>query len=255
MFPAALLRTPTFVMGCPRSGTTFVGELLGSHSCVVYWNEPPEIMAYCPRVFRREVAFEEARAFYHEVYGRWLGEQRLDGVARFAEKCPRHVLVLPFLARAFPEGRFIHVVRDGRAVVSSLIRTGWLANTPDAPGGHRARYYVPRDRRERFEVTTEAGRAALVWDIYVRAGMAGRTLAPDRYVEVRYEDVLRAPDEWGGRLLRFMGLSMEGGVARFVRRTRRDRDAAWRRELGAPDRAMVEETAGDLLEELSYGDQ
>lgn len=251
--PETLLRAPIFVTGCPRSGTTFVGTLLGAHPRVAYWNEPPDIMAYCPRVFLGEVTFEEARAFYRDVYLRWLRGQHLDGVTHFAEKCPRHVLVLPFLVRAFPEGRVVHVLRDGRAVANSLVRTGWLSDTPAAPGGHRARYYVPPGRRECFETTTDAGRAALVWDIYVRAGLAARALGPARYMEIRYEDVLGDPELWTARLLRFIGLPMADPVVRFLDRTRRDRDGAWRRELEPAAQAAVEEMAGQLLGELGYG--
>jgi len=105
-------------------------------------------MEYSPRIFSGEVSFEQARAFYLDVYSRWLAKDGSWRTRRFAEKCPRHALVVPFLAEAFPDATFIHVVRDGRAVASSLLKTGWLDGRTQ---GRRARYYVPGARREWFE--------------------------------------------------------------------------------------------------------
>ncbi len=247
-----LLRAPVFVMGCPRSGTTFVGEVLGAHPRVAYLNEPPEIMTYTSRVFRGEASAADAAAFYAGVYRTWLARRRLWGVRRFVEKCPRHVFVLDFLARAFPRARFVHVVRDGRAVVSSLVKTGWLARGDGTAAGQAARYWVPDALRDRFEAANHAGRASLTWDLYVRAGLAGRALGPARYLELRYETLLAEPETRTAELLRFLGLRMGSAVREFLDRTRRDRDGAWRDELAPGDRVEVESTVGALLRELGY---
>ncbi len=248
-----LLRAPVFVVGCPRSGTTFVGEVLSAHPRVIYLNEPPEIMAYCPRVYGGNVSAEEAAAFYRTVYRRALGRRRLWGVRRLAEKCPRHVFVLPFLGGAFPAARFIHVLRDGRAVVNSLVKTGWLGRGPAGADGSRARYWVPALLREEFERTTDAGRASLAWDLHVRAGLAGRRFGPRRYVEIRYEDMLAEPERSAADLLRFAGLALDPAVGRFLDGVRRERTAAWQRELAPADRTHVETAAGALLQTLGYG--
>ena len=249
---ARLLRAPVFIIGCPRSGTTFVGELFGSHPAVAYWNEPPAIMAYCPRVFLGAVPETEAARFYRTAYRRWLRRRSLRGVRRFVEKCPRHVFVVPFLARIFPGARFVHVVRDGRAVASSLVRTGWLGGESTSGDGTRARYWVPADRRHTFETTSDVGRASMAWDLYVRAGLLGRHLGPERYTEIRYEDLLSDTVSATTRLLAFVGLPMDEAVQRFLDGVRRERTAAWRTELGEGSRREVETMAAELLAGLGY---
>jgi hypothetical protein len=111
---------------------------------------------------------------------------------------------------------------------------------------------VPAAERARFEAATDAGRAALTWEAFVRAGLEGRRVAPDRYFEVRYEDLLADPQAWARRVLAFAGVEMDRAVARFVERARRDRQVAWTRELAGDDRVAVETLAGGLLRELGY---
>jgi hypothetical protein len=112
---------------------------------------------------------------------------------------------------------------------------------------------VPAALREEFERTTDAGRALLAWDLHVRAGLVGRRFGTGRYVEIRYEDLLADPKENAALLLRFAGLDVDPAVSRFLDGIRRERTAAWQRELAPADRAHVETAVGALLETLGYG--
>src|SRR5204863_4729315 len=91
--------------------------------------------------------------------------------------------------RAYPDARAVHVVRDGRDVVCSLLERGWLSadrsGGDDArlPYGADARFWVPPEERAEFERASDAGRAAWAWRAYVTAAGAPR----DRVLEVRYE--------------------------------------------------------------------
>ena len=72
-----------------------------------------------------------------------------------------------------PRRVIVHIVRDGRDVVCSLLEKPWLrreqAEADDAgvPYGAYARFWVEPERREEFETASDARRAAWVWRSYV----------------------------------------------------------------------------------------
>jgi hypothetical protein len=265
----ALLNAPLFVVGCPGSGTGGVGRILGAHPRVVYWDRASDLVPHGARVLRGEVGAEEGRALYLDVCRRWLRTRSLASIQRFALGCSGHALLVPFLARAFPDARLLHVLRDGRVVARSLAARSVVTcsrleasvsvglDGRDVREACRDRSWVPADLRAEFEAGAPAARAALTWVIHVRAALQGRAVAADRYFEVRYEDLVADPIGWGGRVLAFAGVGMDPTVERALRRIelqpRADPAADVRGEERRRDeRALVEARAGDLLRELGY---
>ena len=179
-----------FIIGCPRSGTTWVQLLLARHPLVATAPET-QIFAYYLDHFRRQWRHEhEGPGRKHQGgagLSRLLSEddflalcgrtathvldkiaERSPGATVVAEKSPRHALEAEFIQRVFPEAYFLHVVRDPRDTAASLLAAGrsWA---PWAP--HNA---------------VAAGR---LWLNCVEG--ARRVAGSDRYKEVRYE-TLRA---------------------------------------------------------------
>jgi hypothetical protein len=251
----ALLGAPLFVVGCPGSGTGLVGEILAAHGRIEYCDDQPDAAPYGWRLARGEVAASEARAFYLDAWRRRLSGRSPSSIDLFAVRGLGHALVVPFLAREFPDGRILHVLRDGRAVARVLASRAAEARAPDARPLADRDYldtaWVPAGRRAAFEAATTAGRAALAWAIHVRAGLEGRAVAPDRYFEVRYEDLLADPAGWGGRVLSFAGVEMERGVERVLERIQ-SRSTAEKPQDGLDAHGLVEAEAGDLLRQLGY---
>ena len=74
---------------------------------------------------RRNLTVEDATPAVCESFrGSAARQLRMQGKPRFLAKytgVPR----IQFTQRAFPDARFVHVLRDGRAVVNSLIRVPW----------------------------------------------------------------------------------------------------------------------------------
>src|SRR5205814_2133026 len=94
---------------------------------------------------------------------------------RGVEQTPETAFVLAAGLRAYPQARAVHVVRDGRDVVCSLLERGWLsagrAGGDDArlPYGAEARFWVEPDERLAFARETGAARAAWGWSTYLTA--------------------------------------------------------------------------------------
>jgi Sulfotransferase family len=141
--PYELLRV--FIVGCPRSGTTLLQALLGANREVASFPEshlflkPRGVRSRLAGGWRTRMGLErfartvEAGALY-ESRRFALGQrpyQRdfirlLDQITRarqkrvWIEKTPNHVLNIPEIRKLAPSSRFVHLIRDGRAVVASL---------------------------------------------------------------------------------------------------------------------------------------
>src|SRR4051812_26550035 len=266
---------PFFIVGCGRSGTTILRLLFNAHPDVAI---PPEsqfigrLVASWPRMITADGI--DADAIVRTI-GRRLDHMELDrdvvrtrlralrdrtpraaaeaifgivaeraGKPRWADKTPNQVEEIPTIAGVFPEARFIHVIRDGRDVaLSYLDRSFGPANVWDA---------------------------ARQWDRQVRAGVRdGRPLA-NRYLEVRYERLVKRPEESLEQLCRFVDLEPRPEMLRFSERGGADLSDAergnhpnasrpitmglrdWRKEMEPRDVEAFEAVAGPLLSELGY---
>jgi hypothetical protein len=238
-----------FVIGSPRSGTTFLAGAIGSLSGFVDLGEVAPLKAAVP-----ELAELEPRAAARRMR-RILGLARrvgLVGAVRAVEQTPELAHVVRIIPLAYPKARIVHIVRDGRDVACSLIDKPWLrrdqARSDDAglPYGSYARFWVEPDRRDEFEAATDARRAAWVWRRYVSAARSA-----ERALEVRYEELVESPKIVAASLARHLDVPVEplvvgldrahaGSVGRF----RTDLDEA---QLGD-----VMDEAGVLLRELGY---
>lgn len=239
-----------FVLGCPRSGTSFLASSIGSLPGFVDLGEVHPVKAAVPRLSHVEP--EEAAPVLRRILTR---TRRLGLVAglRAVEQTPETAFVAPALAVAFPDARFVHVVRDGRDVVCSLLERGWLSagrsggDDVGAAYGPSSRFWVEPWREPEFGAASDTRRAAWAWRAYVSAGRA--LDAPVH--EVRYEAMVREPDETAAALAGFLAESPAPLVARL--RTAHARSVGrFRAELSAGQLAEIEAEAGTLLRGLGY---
>jgi sulfotransferase family protein len=239
-----------FVVGSPRSGTTFTGGAIGSQPGWVDLGELPILKAAVPRIWELPVDEQAAEVRRMVEIVRALGLVR--GL-RAVEQNPETAYVLAGALEAYPEAKAVHVIRDGRDVVCSLLERGWLradrggADDAQQAYGSHVRFWVEPERREEFETASEARRAAWAWRRYVSAAR----VAPERTVELRYEALVDDPSGEADRLADALdsepaplraafGAVHAGSVGR------------WRRDLTAEQIADVEAEAGALLTGLGY---
>ena len=165
---------------------------------------------------------------------------------RAGDKTPYYVLWLPALARAFPEMRFVHIIRDGRDVAASLIEADF------GPAG--------------------IGEAAFYWRKRVVAGRrAGAALGCRRYLEVRYEDLVGDPERVLREVCSFVDLPFDGTMLGYFEHPERAIGSttvpgqhanlrlpptaglrSWRESLTPTQLALADAVAGDALVDLGY---
>ncbi len=239
-----------FVVGSPRSGTTFTGRTLGSLPGFVDLDEVQPWKAAIPELLGKpdEVVAQRLRRILQRV--RILG---LAGGLRGVEQTPETSFVLAAALRAYPDAVAVHVVRDGRDVATSLLERGWLsaertgADDARLPFGSHARFWVEAGREEEFTRVSDATRAAWAWRRYVTAAGA----APERTVVVRYEQLVTEPAAAAAPVAARLGVDPELVTAVFAQA--HDASAGrWRSGLTPDQLADVEREAGAELAELGY---
>lgn len=155
---------------------------------------------------------------------------------------------IPLLAAAFPDARFVELIRDGRAVAASLRRVDWW---PDSQLWWRA------------DVTPRAAEAAGAdpWELCARAwveeasaarlGLAG--LGSGRVLSTTYERFVAAPLEVLEEVARFARVEPDDRWRRRLASVRfPDRNQAWRAELPASAVATVERVQAEALGAHGY---
>ncbi len=254
---------PIVVGGCDRSGTTLLRATLDCHPAVA---AGPESWVFVykikPRWLAAEYGFDasfvetlraESRGLA-EFVDRFMDEfRRRENKAIWCEKSPRNVLRFDYILRHFPKARLIHIIRDGRDVACSLrnhpkrIRVG---NT-----------YVPNT------VSRPIGSCINHWVRYVSAGLRHR--GDERYMEVRYEDLVRDYEGTTKAICRHCGLDwspqllerekIQGGRADTEIVNTEVRDplyqsavGRWREDLNGEEQRLVSAKAGRLLHLLGY---
>jgi hypothetical protein len=239
-----------FVVGSPRSGTTFTASGIGSLPGFVDLDEVQPWKAAIPELVGREDD-EVARRLR-----RILERVRMLGLARGlrgVEQTPETSFVLAAALRAYPEAVAVHVIRDGRDVAASLLERGWLsaartgADDARLAFGPHARFWVEPGREDDFDRASDATRAAWAWRRYVTAAGA----VPDRTVEVRYEQLVADPAAAAAPVAAALGVDASLVIEAFG--AIHDRSAGrWRRDLDADQLADVEREAGAALVALGY---
>jgi len=231
-----------FVVGCPRSGTTFVGRAIGGLPGFVDFGEVTPWKAALPE----QPSAAELRTILDRI--RRIG---LAWGLRGVEQTPETAHVLDAALEAYPQALAVHVVRDGRDVVCSLLERGWLTAATEGQDdarltyGSEPRFWVEPERREEFAQVSDARRCAWAWRRYV--GAVQTSGAGDRLLEIRYEALAGVADG----LAEFLGADVPS-THRSLDRFRDSSIGRWRRELTSEQLADVEAEAGPLLADLGY---
>lgn len=243
----------TVIVGCPRSGTTWLGQMLLAHPAVTGINEGETSLFLClgdlfANISRTDgtglsayvdvATFEAAvRQFCDRLIEEAVRHDHPDA-AVFVERTPAHAFVLRRIARLYPDAAVVHIVRDGRDVARSLAELSFGA--PSVRAGAQA-----------WVRTLDAVQAT--------------AHALSTFREVRYEDVLLDPVAGVCALFEWLGLLVDDGVRARVTAAAAGRVSAfgttgpvgtgkWR-TLSAVDIADIYLVAGDALVRHGYASE
>lgn len=162
-----------------------------------------------------------------------------------------------FISSIFPDARFVHVLRDGRAVVQSLMKIPFWRerdrrHRPAWRNGLTERDLADWERHERSPLAL----AAVQWRRVIESTRKeAASHAPDRYAEISYEQFVAEPQQVLDGIAEFCGLPSSTRADEFLQNRLRTRDMnwQWRERFNSREIAMLNELMNDLLERLGYG--
>jgi hypothetical protein len=267
-----------FLVGHPRSGTTFLGRLLGTHPCIGYWEEPGllhtavtlldrltilsrhlvldagvDIFSLTKVATREQLVLDPQRRqeadhlaltlVRDQVRGLQSEFQRRADKQILLEKTPTQVLALDCLTRIFPRAKAVHIVRDPRDVAASTLalvrQLGWPS-------------WLSRSGPDPVRVVGQQ------WSRFAARGIsAQRQLGSSSLFTLRYEQLIFGTEETLRSLLQFLGVAWSPELDRFLASgfgggIQTSMSGVWRRLLSPEQIEVVEEETSDLMAQYGY---
>ena len=219
---------PVFIIGAPRSGTSVLGWALAQHGN--FWTSRESDLLF--NLYGKNHLWDAYRAatsrpegcwlFEHEIFHRelfaylGLGVNALftsrSGGRRWVEQTPVNTFLTEILFDMFPGARFIHMLRDGRDVVHSMMNF------------HRR---FPGKSREELIASGEVpdwGRdfrhACNTWALFVTTAVRECERFPERCLTVRHHELTNDPDAQFRKIFAFLGEAYDEQTAGFYRSNR-----------------------------------
>jgi tetratricopeptide (TPR) repeat protein len=204
--PAATVTGPVFIVGLPRSGTTLVERVLGSHSRIHAAGELTALSEALTAVMVRTSGLER---FTRDQYIGALGsfdptairdEYLKRSAARrgdkmlFTDKQPTNFYYCPLILRAFPGARIVHVTRHPLAACHAIYKTRFQGTYP---------FSYDIDELGDFYIG------------YRRLMAHWHAILPGRILDLAYEDLVKDQESTTRRLLGHLDLAMEPACLEF----------------------------------------
>ncbi|UCE60762.1 MAG: sulfotransferase [Phycisphaerales bacterium] len=242
-----MIRSPVFIVGSERSGTTVLRLMLDHHPKVALFFEfefavdlisPdgvfPSLELYhdylsTDRVFQSAHVEVDPRLDYCNLVDSFLGQKRArDGKEVVGATVHRNFDRLPYV---WPDARFIHILRDGRDVARSVVPMGWAGNA-----WRGAQWWIDAER---------------MWE-----RMRG-LLEASRWIDVRYEELIGDSRGTLSRVCEFIGVDFDEAIYEYAKTSSYPlpdptKVFQWRTKSPPRELRLLEGRIGDMLTQRGY---
>ncbi|MCP4607893.1 MAG: sulfotransferase [Planctomycetes bacterium] len=286
------IEKPIFIIGAGRSGTTILYKLMSTHPDVCWFSgltdRYPRFsqLAMIHRIldfpfigrrlklniiksarFGLGLSPTEAGIIYHSYCGfehakktteadinkemeakfkkvidqhlRWTGKKR------FLSKQTANTQRIRLINEMFPDAHYIHIIRDGRGVASSLFHVNWWNDTDIWWLGHKSRTWE-ESGNEKIEL------CALQWKHNVDEILQNKYLFEERYLEIRYEELIEDVKSTFTRITDFCGLARAEKFTELLPATLYNPTHKWKEALTEQQKLILNKTLEESLIQLGY---
>ena len=190
---------------------------------------------------------EEMAAYFRKKI---LTVQNLWGRPRFVEKTLLNCFRVRLLNSIFPDAKFIHIIRDGRAVAFSILNKIKIA------GDSNPLFYVgfkdilgDKYQLERSELYNYG----LAWSEFVRKAREASAVAQGRYYEMRYENLVREPYKELRKIIDFCELDWYGEFKEKIPPTQ-NMNEKWKQKASKEQHTELQESTFNLRQTLGMAE-
>jgi len=211
------IQNAIFIIGCDRSGTTFLGSLIGAHSqCIVTPESQFKVDCYSKeeqtsfdpkkafqkiketkrfKIWDTDISFTEAEYtniknypdLILKIVEKYNIEKQQKTTAKiWVDHTPINVEYVDLLKKLYPNAKFLHIIRDGRGVAASFKNVTW----------------GPKSMQD----------IANFWLAKLAYGFAYERKYPQNILSVRYEDILENTENTIKKITDFIGIEYESSM-------------------------------------------
>ena len=264
-----------FVVGCQRSGTTLMGQVIGAHPSALLVDETDEVYSQIRAIFDADdngLKRELIATLRQSGIAKYRGQERSENTEAdtLVLQAPNLTWSHAQIARSFPGARVVCMLRDVRAVVVSMQNLPNIPFVENQIRFFRQSGFIENDfpdecQRLVDEDTPMAVKMALVAKIKMSLAENFRAFGIP-VLEVRYEDLILESRETVTRVMRHIGLPFDESCLAHERKmlgcgpgdTARTRSidqssiAKWHGQLGRDVEDAIWEAVGDFFEDFGY---
>ena len=211
-----------FLISQMRGGSTLLQNILGNHPDVHTLPEPWIALPTLYAMYSRKIDKKEYKTEYNPFWARTAvrafvqrlpkgDEDYLEGLRRaysywyecamagskkryFLDKGPRYYLIIPELMKVFPDAKFIILLRNPLAVLTSINST-WMKN--DLSGIHQFKHDLLKAPRLLLE---------------------GITLLGNRCIVARYEELVKNPEQETRKICEALQITFAPEMLNYTRK-------------------------------------
>jgi omega-hydroxy-beta-dihydromenaquinone-9 sulfotransferase len=184
-----------------------------------------------------------------------MAVQNLWGRPRFVNKNLQHCVRVRLLNKIFPDMKFIHIIRDGRAVAFSTLSRIELARSSSTLLQQMLPYLGVKEilgNKYRLD-RSELYNYGLAWAEFVRKAREASACAKSRYYEVHYENLITEPYKELRKILDFCELDWYAEFEDKIPSTQ-DMNKKWKQKASKGQLVDLEESTIDLRQTLGMAE-
>ena len=243
------IKKPIFIIGAPRSGTTWMGAIMKQHPDIQLLHEISNIWMW-KNAYKFDDVLTESdlnpniKSYIQQKFFSYLQDNHKK---RICDKTPRNCLRIRAIKEVFPDAKIIMVLRDGRAVINSTKKElNKHKGIPKKEIFHRLKglslaeiaVFLPRlgSRLKRIvgipldywgarppgwqEWVGKFPKHILLakqWSATMEIAIReGRKLTSNNYLEINYEDLVKSPEEGMLKIANFIELENPQPIINFA---------------------------------------
>jgi len=173
------------------------------------------------------------------------GHLKATGKKRFLSKQTANNQRIRLIHSLFPDGYYIHIIRDGRAVANSLITVDWWKKIDI--------WWFDGKPSKWVEMGNEPiALAGLIWEREVEEILKNKYLFNNKYFELRYEDLCNNPKNMIKNIANFCELSWPNGYEQLLPTKMDNMNDKWKKNLSDSQKKILLDTIKNSLKKYNY---
>jgi len=246
-------KNPVFIIGSPRSGTSIFTKMINAHPDVANFSEAIYIWDKKdtdPMRDHVKNANDILPSDSHRIKSTFGMYQYMKGKSCFVNKCPRSSVRIPYITEIFPTAKFIHVYRDGREVVNSMINI--INREPFRQSIPLGDFCKPENWRDLIKLPALEAHAHQWVEIMNEIERAKTQVNKNCWFDIKYEDFCGDSSNIMGEVFEFMDIEASQGLMDKIGSMAVRNDQKWKNSFSSDQINTLNKIMHEGLEKYGY---